>query len=1070
MRRVLGSISGAALVIACALAFGAASAPAGGGSGQVRAGVGEVDGSWHVGASAGQYAGDSLDDPEEFVSHELETFDPTGHATRRFPSYGMQSRLSIRAIVVEGPDGQRMAIVKNDLYIPQDLVYRRAAQILAGGDSGINAQNLVMAATHNHSSPMYSSTSWGVWAFQDVFDIRFFEYLAQQMAAAVDEAADGLVPARVGADIGQFDKTHRHSFGPAVADDGTPAGYPRGDTDHDLTVVRFDDITNPSDPVPLANLVNFSLHPEFLEGNDLISGDYVAPLQRMLDRETGAMTLYTQGAVGTSEPERSEWHSLHERLEFSHRDYAQAEFGARLMANAAKGTFNEIGGGSPRMPFDDNVDVDFADAWYPGPLSHPYPTVSNCRADTGLAGDPLLPIIGLPDCEGLGLGLDELGEEITGPLQDIGLPVEDPGLSTDSFQALGIPFPENYGAPSYTGLQEDIDVHLQAFRFGDMLFTVCSCEQWFDQSRNIELRTNRTAGDETLPGNLGYDWGAECEPRGDGTYLPDGTGTGTWDCPNPGNTAVNLPPVTDHELKRMRAQVNNDASGWNNIENVLSAESEPVDPRQIKGNFTHDDTPANAALGYGMTTPISMANDYNGYIASYREYQRGDHYRKALTGWGPHSSDYLATRMATLARQMQNPLHIPAIDQVTEGLLQPKVIADLAVNDLRATALGAGGGAAIAAHEALLPDDGGDAEAVEQPADLERFGAAFFTWNGGSNFTDNPEVRVERKVGESWEPYADQSGEIPVTLDFPAATDVPAYLVGDQRWHWTAHFEAFVAGSEDNPLNTGDRGAATPAGTYRFAVEGQRRDGSAVVDYELTSGEFQVKPWSGITVEDFRLEPGGTMSFAVGPRNTYDAGGGVMDEIGPVDYPDSYDSPAPFIRNERRAFRDPAAPNDPDQVEWYCWTCSFRPWIDFGDAAAAVVAVTRADGCLETATVTRQGGRWVTSRALAPGETAQVLAGGVIDGFGNFNGDASPVLSGGGGSPGTCPDDPGPGPGGRGGGGGGSGTPGLTLTAPGTGTATLGGGSGLRAAKVCKKKRTKKKRRKCRKKRRKRAA
>ena len=40
-----------------------------------------------------------------------------------------------------------------------------------------------------------------------------------------------------------------------------------------------------------------------------------------------------------------------------------------------------------------------------------------------------------------------------------------------------------------------------------------------------------------------------------------------------------------------------------------------------------------------------MANDYNGYIATYREYQRGDHYRKALTGWGPHSSDYMATRL-----------------------------------------------------------------------------------------------------------------------------------------------------------------------------------------------------------------------------------------------------------------------------------------------------------------------------------------------------------------------------------------------------------------------------------------
>ena len=47
-----------------------------------------------------------------------------------------------------------------------------------------------------------------------------------------------------------------------------------------------------------------------------------------------------------------------------------------------------------------------------------------------------------------------------------------------------------------------------------------------------------------------------------------------------------------------------------------------------------------------------MANDYNGYIATYREYQRGDHYRKALTAYGPHSSDYLATRLANMGRAL----------------------------------------------------------------------------------------------------------------------------------------------------------------------------------------------------------------------------------------------------------------------------------------------------------------------------------------------------------------------------------------------------------------------------------
>ena len=57
-------------------------------------------------------------------------FDPGFHSTRRASSYGIQSRLSVRALVVEGPDGKRHAIVKNDLYVPQDLIWRRTAHML----------------------------------------------------------------------------------------------------------------------------------------------------------------------------------------------------------------------------------------------------------------------------------------------------------------------------------------------------------------------------------------------------------------------------------------------------------------------------------------------------------------------------------------------------------------------------------------------------------------------------------------------------------------------------------------------------------------------------------------------------------------------------------------------------------------------------------------------------------------------------------------------------------------------------------------------------------------------------
>ena len=1011
-------------------------------SAPVMAGAASVDASWHVGASAGQYAGDCFNpenvppDPSQqctAVDPVNGNYDPTAHSFRRRPSYGMQSRLSARAIVVKPTGGAPIAVVKTDMYIPQDLLYRRAAQLLEQeGDCGVTRSTLTMTASHDHSSPMYSSTSWGVWAFQDAFDIRFYDYMSRRIFMAVERACDDLVPARIGASVGQFDKTHRHSFGPAVADDNTPAGYPYEDIDKDLTVIRFDDISDPSNPRPLANLVNWSGHPEFLNGNDLISADYIAPVERMTDRATGALTIWTQGAVGTAEPERSTNHPIQERLEFPHREYAQADYAGRLLSDAIVDVWEDVEtpGGDPReVPFASSLEVSMIDRWYPGPFSHPYPGVSNCRSDKGLQGNPQLPVVGLPTCQGSGQNLQAallgFSAGLGLPVEDVPTPDNDPGLDTDDFQALGIPVPENYSAPSYTGLQEDIDIHLQGIRLGEIYLPICSCEQWFDQSENIETRTDKIAGNEYL----GYDWSAQCTDNGDTPR--------TWTCPNPENPSSSL-TVSDGRYQRMRAQVRNDASGWNDAQNAPYAESESDNPAEcsqpaaippncIWGNYTHDDDAASAALGYTLTVPISMANDYNGYIATYREYQRGDHYRKSLTAWGPHSSDYMASRLVTIGRQLRSPAVVLPTDQIQEQVLVAKAATDTAVNDARAQALGTAAEQLIPRYEDALPDEAEAGRSVDQPDAIERFGAAFFTWNGGSNYTDDPVVGVQRQTAGGWRDFADQSGEIPVTLEFPQAEDGPAYLQDDQQWRWTAHFEAFVA-----PFDTGSDDRATPAGTYRFVVDGLRRSGGEAVPYHLESEPFDVRPWSGITAEDFRREDDGTLSFRIGPRSRYDvpAGGdenarpvaplgngpAIPDvEIGPIDYPDAYQSPARFIDHKRYARRDPAAPGDESRLEWFCFACSFRPWIDAGDATTADVTIVDANG---TATVpARQiGDRWVTDDVLQGGQTAFVEVGGVQDQYGNYNGARSAVVSLGGPPPPPLPPEskpptPPPGPG-----------------------------------------------------------
>jgi len=963
------------LFIAGSLALPSASAQVGilnppplvDGTGRVRAGVGVVDTTWHVGAAAGQYAGDPFLEGGGIPGITPEShFDPHRHHLRREPSYGIQSRLSARALVVEGPDGTRIALVKNDLYIPQDMLWRRTAQILeANGTSGIDRAHLTMMVTHNHSSPFYSSTTWGPWAFQDAFDLRFFEYYAQAQAAAVEKAALGLKPVRVGASVSYFDKTHRHSYGPAVADDGTPAGFPNSETDHDFMVVRFDDVSNPQAPKPMAILANFGVHPEFLEGNNLNSADYIGPLERMVDRATGAVMLWSQGSVGTAEPERSTYHSMHERLEFTHKDYAQAEYGARLMATNLLDTWNDIAAETPEqpgrfVPFDTVFPVTMVDRWFPGHTSHPYPGVSNCRSDPAFGLHPRIPIAGVPECE------------------EVPALLPDPGITTDTLQAAGIPVPENYSAPSYNSLQESMGVHLQAARLGDILLVMCSCEQWSEQTKNIKTRTDRIAGNIYR----GFDWGALCTQNADTT----------WTCPNPGNPAQSLPPVSDHEYRRMRAQVNNNALGWDKPFTVLAAESEPTDTTKIWGNFTHTELPAGGpGRGYGLTVNLGMANDYNGYIASYREYQRGDHYRKSLTGWGAHSSDYMATRLVQMGGQLSGGPPPPAEP------LDAKEVVDQLVNDAKGIVLGAIAETAIPAYEALLPDDGDGPRFQAQPNDITRFSTAFYKWYGGSNYTDNPNVKVQRLVDGVWKDFADMSGEVVVTLAFPKGPlSVTRYLLGDQEWEWTAHFEAFDSRFE----NLGERPGSTPAGEYRFVVDGHHRDGGQAVPYHLESKIFEVRPWDGITANDLRVEPDGHVSLKVGPRktmsvpNTNDQLPNFDAEIGPIDYPDSYASPIPFIRNVREFRRDPAAPNDPSLLEWYCFPCTFRPWADTGQAASVKVTFIRVGGLRQTFQATLgSDGRWHTSATLLPGDQAVVEPANIRDTYGNFNREPSETVT-----------------------------------------------------------------------------
>ena len=908
---------------------------------RVLAGVGVVDSTWNVGASAGQYASDRpglegeawADKVQDGEAPDIDPtrlatagFDPNVHSVKRKPSYGVESRLSVRAIVVQGPDGPPVALLKSDNYLAQDLLVRRVGQLLEAQGSRVRRDHILYSATHNHSSPYYTTAAAGVWAFQDAMDLRMLEYQARAMAQAIRRGEQNLKPVRMSATTVQWGEDYRNAPGGAVADDGSPTGNPQYDNDPGLVVVRFDDVSGKK-PTPLGVWMNYGVHPESLDGYDLISGDFVSPLERYVERDVGAPLVFSQGGVGSSEPANDTKDSIGPGVTraFSHYGYAQAERHARLMADKVVEAFKIIGDGRGDVPWTTDFPVAMFDGWVPGPVSQPYPAVSNCRTEPTVEGNPGAPVVGLPDCAR------------PGDSDDNAAPV------MESLKAHGLPVPESYDAPSAGVVQENVRIHLQAVRFGDILLASCSCEPQVDIIKNLESRTDDTAG------NIydGFDWSPYCDQQADSS----------WKCPNPGLPqskvfADRSLSVTDAAYKRMVAQVHNDAAGWDAPEYAPFANSEPADPAEIKGNFTKEEVQALGAKGYKLTVGLGHTGDYNGYVVSYRNFMSFDHYRMALTAFGAHTAEYMVTRLVRMGAALQG-APLPKDEP-----LALTAAADEARQEAQARALGQASNAAYEGWHATLPDDLGGPEALTQPTDITRFDAATFTWRGGNNDVDQPLVAVERLVKGRWVPYADQSGEVQTVLELPdGVQSLAAYRANQQEWKWTANFEA----ADWFPRNVTPEGQV-PTGTYRFVVAGSHRAARTTLPYRLTSTPFTVRAWEGVTVADMKVDPGGAVSFTAAAT-----------------YPRTYESDIEAIGD--------------DNGTPICKTCTFRPWASKGEITAATVVVRRANGATARVPARQVQGRWVADTKLRPGDTATLERGAVVDSYGEINGTPASVAA-----------------------------------------------------------------------------
>jgi neutral ceramidase len=201
---------------------------------------------------------------------------------------GVHDPLHAKALVLD--NGQvRLCIVTTDLIsIPINL--RQAVLAKLTPAAGLAPERVLMCASHTHSGPGGLTEMKFAAQFLGEYKPDEADYVAGKIAGAIESAAAGLRPAKLGyatARVSGF--THNRRGNELI--------------DAEVAVLRVDG----ADDKPIALLVNFATHPVFLDDdNRLFSADFVGYMLDAIEGERGGVAMFANGAQGDQNPDQDE--------------------------------------------------------------------------------------------------------------------------------------------------------------------------------------------------------------------------------------------------------------------------------------------------------------------------------------------------------------------------------------------------------------------------------------------------------------------------------------------------------------------------------------------------------------------------------------------------------------------------------------------------------------------------------------------------------------------------------------------------------------------------------------------
>jgi hypothetical protein len=225
------------------------------------------------------------------------------------PAMGIHDYTMAKALILRQGD-KKFALVTLDLL---GIVRPLRDQVLARiKETGIGSDNLMMAASHTHASvemnALHSGNTFNIPNI-GIFDQKLLDFTADQVAAAILQANEKLVPIKAGTGSTEITGLSRNRRGDPTVD-------------NECTVTRIDTL----DGKPLAVFVNFTAHPTYVGPNVMeVSAEWPGYLQREVEGfMPGTTCMFANGAEGDTAPSGGQGPSPFARAEDHGRKLAVA--------------------------------------------------------------------------------------------------------------------------------------------------------------------------------------------------------------------------------------------------------------------------------------------------------------------------------------------------------------------------------------------------------------------------------------------------------------------------------------------------------------------------------------------------------------------------------------------------------------------------------------------------------------------------------------------------------------------------------------------------------------------------